>query len=199
MILYLFIYAFKCLFTCLSKILDILGRIDIGLLLQGSDLLPLLCMGNTLASLSLSENFPVAKLLFIRAAMLNDNRLATYFIILGPIPSNPIALLESKAILDADTCCGVILGILKYISFGTLSFTKFVRFVKSGSKLSRLSMPKISEIEEKYSFSLVATSSDDVYRSLFMIISSGKLLFELLSLLLILRNVAKWPLCLSIV
>ena len=49
-------------------------------------------------------------------------------------------------------------------------------------------MPKISEIEGKYSFSLVATSSDDVYRSLLMIISSGKLLFELLSLLLILRK-----------
>ena len=91
-------------------------------------------MGNTLASFSLSGNFLVAIPLFIRAAMLNDNRLATDFIILSPIPSNPIALLESKAIIDADTCSGVILGILKYISFGTLSFTKFVRFVKSGSK-----------------------------------------------------------------
>ena len=49
-------------------------------------------------------------------------------------------------------------------------------------------MPKISEIDEKYSFSLVATFSEDVYRSLFMIISSGKLLSELLSLLLILRK-----------
>ena len=49
-------------------------------------------------------------------------------------------------------------------------------------------MPNISEIEEKYSFSLFATSSDDVYCSLLMIISSGKLLFELLSLLLILRK-----------
>ena len=135
-----------------------------------------------ITSFSLSGNFPVAILLFIRAAMLNDNRLSTDFIILGPIPSNPIALLESKAIIDADTCSGVILGILKYILFGTLSFMKFVRFVKSGSKLSRLSMPKISGIEEKYSFSLVATSSADVYRSLFIIISSGKLLFELLSL-----------------
>ena len=74
-------------------------------------------------------------------------------------------------------------------------------------------MPKISEIDEKYSFSLVATFSEDVYsfrlvatfskdeysfslvatfsedvyHSLFMIISSGKLLSELLSLLLILR------------
>ena len=82
----------------------------------------------------------------------------------------------------------MIFGILKYTLFGTLSFTKFVRFVKSGSKLSQLPMPNTSEIEEKYSFSLVATSSDDVYRSLFMIISSCKLLFELLSLLLILRK-----------
>ena len=48
-------------------------------------------MGNTLASLSLSR---------IRAAMLNDNMLAADFIILGPIPSNPIALLESKAIIE---------------------------------------------------------------------------------------------------
>ena len=58
MILYLFIYAIKSLFTCLSKILDIVGRINI----------------------------------------------ATDFIILGPIPSNPIALQESKAKTDADTC-----------------------------------------------------------------------------------------------
>ena len=65
-------------------------------------------MGNTLANLSLSENFPVAILLFIRAAMLNDNMLATDFSILGPIPSNPIALLESKAIIEADTCSEVI-------------------------------------------------------------------------------------------
>ena len=49
-------------------------------------------------------------------------------------------------------------------------------------------MPKISEIDEKYSFNLVATFSEDVYRSLFMTISSGKLLSELLSLLLILRK-----------
>ena len=93
-------------------------------------------MGNTLANLSLSGNFPVVLLLFIRAAMLNDNMLATDFIILGPIPSNPIALLESKAIIEADTCSGVILGIWKYIPFGTLSFTKFVKRVKSRSKLS---------------------------------------------------------------
>ena len=33
---------------------------------------------------------------------------ATDFIILGPIPSIPIVLLESKAIIDADTCSGVI-------------------------------------------------------------------------------------------
>ena len=84
-------------------------------------------MGTTLASLSLSGNFPVAKLLFIRASMLNDNRLATNFIIVGPIPSIPIALMESKATIDADICSRTILGILKYISFGTLSFTKFVR------------------------------------------------------------------------
>ena len=51
--------------------------------------------------------------------------LATAFIILGPILSNPVALLESKAINEADTCSKVILGLLKYITFGTLSFTKF--------------------------------------------------------------------------
>ena len=42
--------------------------------------------------------------------------------------------------------------------------------------------------EDVYSFSLVATFSEDVHRSLFMIILSGKLLSELLSLLLILRK-----------
>ena len=76
-------------------------------------------MGNTLANFSLSGNFPVVLLLFIRAARLNDNMLATDFIILGPIPSSPIALLESKAIIEADTCSGGILGIWKYIPFDT--------------------------------------------------------------------------------
>ena len=42
-------------------------------------------------------------------------------------------------------------------------------------------MPKISEIDGKYSFSLVATLSYDLYRSYCMIISPGKLLFELLT------------------
>ena len=49
-------------------------------------------------------------------------------------------------------------------------------------------MPKVSEMDEKYGFNLVATFSEDVYRSLFMTFSSGKLLSELLSLLLILRK-----------
>ena len=56
---------------------------------------------------------------FIYKSMLNDNMLVTDFIILGPIPSNQIALLESKAIIEADTCSGVILGIWKYIPFGS--------------------------------------------------------------------------------
>ena len=64
--------------------------------------------------------------------MLNDNMLAADFIILGPIPSNPIALLESKAIIEG----GDIRNFEK-ISFGTLSFTKFAK--QSGSKRSRLS------------------------------------------------------------
>ena len=46
--------------------------------------------------------------------MLNYSMLATYFIILGPIPSNPIALLESKVIIETDTCSWVILEIWKY-------------------------------------------------------------------------------------
>ena len=49
-------------------------------------------------------------------------------------------------------------------------------------------MPKVSEIDEKYGFNLVATFSEDVHRSLFMTFSSGKLLSELLSTLLILRK-----------
>ena len=52
--------------------------------------MPLLWIGNTLASLSLSGNSPLVILLFMSADMLNDSMLATDFIILGPIPSNPI-------------------------------------------------------------------------------------------------------------
>ena len=127
-------------------------------------------------------------LVFMRSVILFDNKLATDFIILCPISSNPIALPESNAIIKEDTCSGVIVGILKYISFSTLLFTKFVSSVISASRRSLYLLPKISEMEEKYSFILVAISSEDVYPSLFMIISSGKLRFELLSLLLILRK-----------
>ena len=50
--------------------------------------------------------------------MLVDIILATGFIIHGPMPSNPIALLESKARSETDTCSGVIYGILKNVSCG---------------------------------------------------------------------------------
>ena len=49
------------------------------------------------ASSSLSGNFPVTMLLFMRTAILVDNKSGTDFIILGPIPSYPVALPESNA------------------------------------------------------------------------------------------------------
>lgn len=65
-----------------------------GLLLQGSELLPLLQIGNTFASFSLSGSFAVTMLLFMRTAILVGNKLATDFNILGPVPSNPIVNLN---------------------------------------------------------------------------------------------------------
>ena len=90
--------------------------------------------------------------------------------------------------LKIVTCSRVTAGIFKYISFGTLLLRKFASSVISASRHAVSLLPKISEMEGKYSFILVAISSEDVCRSLFMTISSGKLLFELLSLLLILRK-----------
>ena len=63
-------------------------------------------MGKSFASLSWSGNFPVSMLLFIRAAMLGDSMCPIVLIILGPIPSNPIALDGSRAeIILSSTLC----------------------------------------------------------------------------------------------
>ena len=141
-------------------------------------------MGKTFASLSWSGNFPVSMLLFIRAAMLGDSMCPIVLIILGPIPSNPIALDGSRAEIILKTCSEVILGILKNVSFGTLLSTKCFSSVKSVSKWSLSVSLKMSEIVEKYSFNLLAISSDWVYRLLSTTISSGKPEFAFVSLLL---------------
>ena len=109
-------------------------------------------------------------------------------IILGPIPSKPIALDESRVEMIRQTCSEVITGILKYVLFGTLLSTKCFSLLKSVSSCSLSVSLKISEIEEKYSFNLAAISSDFVYRLLSKMISSGKHEFELVFLLFTFRK-----------
>ena len=90
-------------------------------------------------------------LLFIRTAIFVDNKLATDFIILGLIPSNHIALLESNAIIKVDTCSRVIIGIL--IIYRLALYNS--RSVISVSRLSLSLLPKISEMKENiHSFQL---------------------------------------------
>ena len=49
---------------------------------------------------------------------------------------------ESRALVDADTCCGVMVGILKYTPFGTLILKKFSNSVISASNVSLSLLPK---------------------------------------------------------
>ena len=79
-------------------------------------------------------------------------------------------------------------GIWKNIPLGTLLFTNTFNSAKSVLRFSGSLLRNISEMDEKYSFSFTAISSDSVYLISSMITSSGKLLFELLSLLYIFRK-----------
>ena len=79
-------------------------------------------------------------------------------------------------------------GIWKNIPLGTLLFTNSFNSAKSVLRFDGSLFQNISEMDEKYSFSFAAISSDFVYLISSMITSSGKLLFELLSLLFIFRK-----------
>ena len=81
-----------------------------------------------------------------------DELWPTNLIILGPIPSNPIALVESNVLMNVETCSGVIYGILKYTSLGTLLFVKFSSSLRSDIEASVSLLLKISEMKVKYSF-----------------------------------------------
>ena len=120
--------------------------------------------------------------------MLGDNVCPIVFNILGPRPSIPIALDGSKAEIMAETWPGVMSGIWKNIPLGTLLFTNSFNSAKSVLRFDASLLRNISEMDEKYSFSFAAISSDFVYLISSMITSSGKILFELLSLLLIFRK-----------
>ena len=76
----------------------------------------------------------------------------------------------------------------KNISLGTLLFTNSFNSAKSVLRFDASLLRNISEMDEKYSFSFAAISSDFVYLISSMITSSGKILFKLLSLLLIFRK-----------
>ena len=68
--------------------------------------------------------------------MLGDSMCPIVLIILGRIPSNPIALDGFRAAIIQKTCSEVICGILKNVSFGTLLSTKCFSSVKSVSNWS---------------------------------------------------------------
>ena len=145
-------------------------------------------MGNTFAHLSWSGNTPVCVLLLISAAILGDKTWPTFLIILGPRQSNPVALDVSSAAINVETCSGVINGILKNTSSGTLWFIKLSSSLRSDDKASVPWSLKISEIEVKYSFNCVATYLGDVYLWLSIFISSGRRLLDVLALLAALRR-----------
>ena len=83
------------MFTCFSKIFEIVGKIDIGLQLEGSVLVPPLEIENIFACFNCDGNCPVANSL-ISAAIDDDKQFTDSLSSLGPIPSSPVALKESK-------------------------------------------------------------------------------------------------------
>ena len=76
-------------------------------------------------------------------------------------------------------------GIWKNIPLGTILFTNSFNSAKSVLRSFASLLQNISEMDGKYSFSFAAISLDFVYLISSMITSTGKLLFELLCLLLI--------------
>ena len=56
---------------------------------------------------------------------------AAYFIIFGPMPSNPVALQVSSAFMTENTSSVVMQGILKYVLSETLLLTYSMSFVRS--------------------------------------------------------------------
>ena len=70
-------------------------------------------------------------------------------------------------------------GIWKNIPLGTILFTNSFNSAISVLRSVASLLRNISEMNEKYSFSFAAISSDFVYLISSMITSSGKLLFEL--------------------
>lgn len=96
-------------------------------------------------------------------AILGDRTWPIDLIILGPRPSNPVAFDESSAAINVETCSGVIYGILKKTSSGTLLLMKLSSSLRSEDKAQFLLSLNISEIEVKYSFNLAAISFEDAY------------------------------------
>ena len=128
------------------------GNIEMDLQFDGSDLCLPVYMGNTLVLFSWHGNDPEYMLLFIKG----DRQFAAYFIIFGPMPSNPVALQVSSAFMTENTCSVVMQGILKYVLSETLLLTYSMSFVRSNWFVPVLFLFKIWTIDEKYSFDLDA-------------------------------------------
>ena len=92
--------------------------------------------------------------------------------------------------MNDSTCSVVMKGIQNHVSSGILLFVKFLSFSRSKAETLSLFSVMRSATEEKYmySFILFAIFIDEVICSLFIIISSGKLLQEALVLLLTVRK-----------
>ena len=100
----------------------------------------------------------------ISVAMKGDNAWAASFIILGPKPSSPDALVESNLLICINICSGVIKGIAKCISLGTFLSIKQLIFVKIKLLvfLFEFESFRISATDAKYLFSLFAGSRESV-------------------------------------
>ena len=79
----------RCLLICLSKSLEIVGRIDIGLLLEGSDFGPLLCIRNIFATFDCDGKHDESMLFLMRDVMDGNSTPVAILSILGPRPSRP--------------------------------------------------------------------------------------------------------------
>ena len=68
---------------------------------------------NHFSTFHLTWKRPEFILLFIRPAMIGEKQFAAIFMILGPMPSSPVALDGSKEPINDKTCSVVIEGISK--------------------------------------------------------------------------------------
>ena len=88
-----------------------MGYIKIGRFFEGSVLVPPLNVGKTLAHFSCDGKCPLIILLFTSSVIDGNKISAANFIIFGPMPSMPVALVESSLFMNYITRPRVIRGV----------------------------------------------------------------------------------------